>query len=288
MKQDNTNPPPAAAYMRVGNIQQMFKSNTQMAQHLFKELLNDGKEHSYKEICGYVSDQTNGRGVDGNRLTDETIHSAIWYLFRYDSDFRYAQTRKGYYQKNSAESLLGDGKSSLRQFSLRELSELKEKIRLYAAVPGMSEQEQKDVSQVLQNITGAIDQALIQIDDDVFGATRMNADNLKITDELFNDGDRVIAYFDIWLDVDKRFGTQTEGTDAYIDLCVNYYPKDKTLSVYYILHDADGAERDPVSVPDLTAYERDAILTKLRDAGLDECVTEMQAEPDEGAGMTMT
>jgi hypothetical protein len=189
--------------------------------------------------------------------------------------------------KNSAESLLGDGKSGLRQFALRALNETKEKILLHAATPGTSEQEQKDVSQVLQNITDAIDQALIRIDDNVLGAVRMNANNLKITDKLFADGDRVTAYFDTGFDVDRRFGTQTEGTDAYISLCANYYPEDEELSVYYILHDTDGTELDPVSVLDLTAYESETIRQLMIDAGLEECITEMYAQ-DEDEGMAMT
>jgi hypothetical protein len=287
MKQDNNNLPRVAAYMRAGSLQQMFKSNAEMVRHLFKEMLDDGKEHSYKEICDYINDKTKGRNVEGGRLHDKTIYAAIWYLFKNENDFRYAQPRKGYYQKNSAESLLGDGKTGLRQFALRTLNEAKEKIQLHAVVPGMSEQEQKGVSQVLRNITGAIDRALIRIYDNVLGATRMTSDNLKITDELFADGDRVTAYFDTWFDVDKRFGTQTEGTDAYIDLCANYYPEDETLSVYYILHDTDGTERDPVSVPDLTAYERETIWQLMIDAGLEERITEI-SDPNEEEGMTMT
>jgi hypothetical protein len=285
MKQDN-NPPRVFAYMRVGSSQQMFNSNADMVRHFFQELLDDGKEHSYKEICSYINDKTNGRRVDGGRLTDETIHSAIWYLFKHDNDFRYAQTRKGYYQKNSAESLLGNGKNSLRQVSLQTLSEAKEKIQIHAALPGISEQEQKDVSQILRNIIGAIEQAIARIDGNVLDATRMTSDNLQITDELFADGNRVTAYFDTWFDVDRRFGTQTEGTDAYIDLCANYYPEDETLSVYYILHDTDGAERDPVSVTDLTEYERETIWQLMIDAGLEERIAEI-SEPDEDEGMKM-
>jgi transposase len=96
-------------------------------------------------------------------------------------------------QKNSAENLLGDGNNGLRQVSLRLLDEATEKIRLHANLPGMSEQERRDVTRVLQHITGAVDQAISRIADNGLDVTRMTAENMEITDALFPDGDRVTA-----------------------------------------------------------------------------------------------
>lgn len=97
----NDKPPCVAAYARVGSIQQLFASDGDMARYLFKELLADGQEHSTKEINDYIHEKTNGQGVDGKRLTDETIHSAIWYMFRRDHDLSYMQTRMLVWEKIS-------------------------------------------------------------------------------------------------------------------------------------------------------------------------------------------
>jgi hypothetical protein len=256
-----------------------------MVRHLFKELLDDGEEHSYKEISSYINDKTNRRSVDGGRLTDESIHSAIWYIFRHDNDFRYAQTRKGYYQKNNAQSLLSDGKAGLRQFSLRALGEAKEKIQLQADLQDMSEQEQAAVSRMLRNIAGAIDQAMERIDSNALDATQMTADTMEITDELCIEDDHINAYIAAWFDVDARFGTQTHNTDDYVNVYANYYPETEELEVGYTLIRADGSDSDFVAV-ELTDSERKAVLEKLKDAGLDECVAEMRCGQDEDAGMT--
>lgn len=86
----------AATYMRVGSIQQLFSSNADMARHLFKELLNDGQEHSTKEINNYIFEKPVGWGVDSERLTagwtftisttDRTVLKSptqiAWHLFR--------------------------------------------------------------------------------------------------------------------------------------------------------------------------------------------------------------
>ncbi|MDR1410044.1 MAG: hypothetical protein LBJ12_07275 [Oscillospiraceae bacterium] len=53
------------------------------------------------------------------------------------------------------------------------------------------------------------------------------------------------------------------------------------MEVGYTLIAADGSDSDFVAV-ELADSERDAILAKLREAGLDECIAEMNAEPDEG------
>lgn len=121
----NDKPPRAVVYARVGSIQQLFRSNADMARHLFKELLKDGQEHSSKEINDYIYDKTNGIGVDRDRLTEETIHSAIWYMFRHDHDLSYMQTCKGYYQRNTVDNLLGDSPNSLRGSAIRILSDAK-------------------------------------------------------------------------------------------------------------------------------------------------------------------
>jgi hypothetical protein len=288
MKREKADKPlRAVLYARVGSIQQAFRSNAELARHFFKELLEDGKEHSYREVRDYVLDKTDGRGVDGERMTDETIHSAIWYMFRHERDTDYLQTHKGYYQKTTAELLLGDSPHSLKEFALRSLAEARERIDGYADASGLSGDERQKLAPIRDAINFIMGNTMRQISE-YDSAQAMTAENLDIDDELIIDEDHVNAYLGMWFDADKRFGLQTEGTDAYINLYADYYPENGSLNVYYILHDSDGAGREPVPVSDLTDFERETILRLMRDAGLEERVTEMQDSPDEDTGMTMT
>jgi hypothetical protein len=288
MKQEKPDKPPrVAAYARFATIQQAFRSNAELARHFFKELLEDGKEHSYREIKGYVLDKTDGRGVDGERMTDETIHSAIWYMFRQEQDTSYIQTRKGYYQKTTPELLLGDSSHSLKEFALRTLSEARERIGEYAAITGISEDERQKLAPFRDAIDFMTENTMRQISEYDL-AQAMTAENLDIDGVLCIEGDHVNAYLGVWFNADKRFGLQTEGKDSYINLYADYYPEDGSLSVYYILHDTDGTEREPVSATGLTDFERETILKLMRDAGLEECITEMQDSPGEEAGMTFS
>jgi len=70
-----------------------------MAKFYLAELLNDGEAHSKAEILGYIQEKVNGVGVDGKRLTDETISAAIWYGIRHGTA-NYTQISKGWFQKN--------------------------------------------------------------------------------------------------------------------------------------------------------------------------------------------
>jgi hypothetical protein len=281
------NPPRAAVYARFATIRQAFASNSEMARHLFKELPEDGKEHSYREIVGYIMDRAGGVGAGARRMTDETVHSAIWYMFRQDHDVSYIQTRKGYYQKNTAELLLGDGVGSLKELALRVLSEARERISEYAAVPNLSGQERRKLAPLREAIDVRLESVMRQIAE-YDAAQAMTAENLEVDGELIMEGDRVGAYLGVWFNADRRFGIQTEGTDAYISLYADFYPADGSLGVYYILHDTDGTEREPVPVTDLTGSERETILKLMRDAGLEECVAEMRSDPDEDTGMTFS
>jgi len=258
-----------------------------MARHLFKELLNDGQEHNTKEINDYIFDKTNGRGVDGERLTEETIHSAIWYMFRHDHDLSYVQTRKGFYQKSTVENLLGDGPNSLRGAAIRALSDARKTIHQYLSVPGLSEQEQKELIPIRKAVMEEVENAIQAIRSDRLGQEVMTADNLEINanDGLIIDGEKINAYIGAYLDVDKRFHLETDGTDEYVNLYADYYPADGRLDVFYIHHGSDGGEIATKTVDDLTDDERDVILQLMKDAGLDERVTEMNEDQD--SGMTM-
>ena len=272
------------------NIQQKFRSNTKMAQTLFKKLLDDGREHSFREICDYIFDECDGRGVDGERMTAETVHSAIWYMFRHDRDFRYAQTRKGYYQKNNMENLLGGGDSGLRQYSMRLLNDAKEKIRLHAALPGLSGEEKAQIQPVLKRYLKAIEIAADEIQAADFGQVTITADNLEINGlHMVDECGFINAHFQQSFDEDSRFGTELYGTDGYMNLYAEYYPEDDRLDVFYIIYHNDGTDdgspEEAVYVEDISDNERETILQLMRDAGLDECIAEMNEDQD--AGMTL-
>jgi hypothetical protein len=58
------------------------------------------------------------------------------------------------------------------------------------------------------------------------------------------------------------------------------------LEVGYTLIKADGSDSDFVVVK-LSDNERNAILEKFHDAGLDECITMMRDEQNDASGLTM-
>jgi hypothetical protein len=176
----NDKPPRVAFYARVASMHQLFASNGDMARYLFKELLADGMEHSTKEINDYIFKKTGSIGVEGERLTDETIHSAIWYMFRRDHDLSYMQTRKGFYQKNTVENLLGDGPNSLRGAAIRALSDARKTIHQHLSVPGLSEKEQKELIPIRKAIMGEVDNTIQAIRSDSLGQEVMTVENLEI------------------------------------------------------------------------------------------------------------
>ncbi|MDR2513592.1 MAG: hypothetical protein LBD02_00060 [Christensenellaceae bacterium] len=112
-------------------------------------------------------------------------------------------------------------------------------------------------------------------------------DNIEIDRELFIEDDYINAYIGAWFDVDARFGTQTHGTDDYLNVYANFTPATDELEVGYTLIKADGSDSGFVAV-ELADSEKTAILEKLREAGLDECIVEMQEDSDESECMRMT
>lgn len=272
-------------YARIGSVYQQFRSNSDMARHFFKELLEDGQEHSAKEINEYIFDKTGSTGVDGARLTDETIHSAIWYLFRHDHDLSYIQIRKGYYQRNTVENLLGDGPNSFRSNVVRVLSDAKKIIQQFASVPNLTEREQLELTPMKNAIMKEVENAFQAICASNLGQEVMTRDNLFVDSELIIIDDHINAYLGAWFDVDKRFKTETYGTDEYINLYADYYPADVRLDVFFVHHGSDGGEIVTKPVDDLTDSEREVILQLMKEIGLDNLVAEMSEEQDSGMVM---
>jgi hypothetical protein len=105
----------------------------------------------------------------------------------------------------------------------------------------------------------------------------LTADEITIDPELMIEYDHINASIGTWFDVDEKFGTQTHGTDDWVNFYADYYPTDGRLEACYILNHADGSDSDPVPV-ELADSERDIILEMMREQGLDECILEMQQE----------
>jgi hypothetical protein len=85
-----------------------------------------------------------------------------------------------------------------------------------------------------------------------------------------------------------RFRKEQMMMDKNINVYANYTPATDELEVGYTLIKADGSNSDFVAV-ELADSEREAILAKLKEAGLDECVAEMRDNAnDEDEGITMT
>ena len=104
-------------------------------------------------------------------------------------------------------------------------------------------------------------------------SVQMTADNIKVDGELFVESDYINAYIEAWFDVDERFGTNTYDTDDYVNVCANYYSDTDELEVGYTLI-SDDEDHDFVAV-EISTGEREVIFGKMRDVGLDECISEM-------------
>jgi hypothetical protein len=113
-------------------------------------------------------------------------------------------------------------------------------------------------------------------------------DNIRINDELIIEDDHINAITESWFDVDARFGTVTRDTDSYVNVYADYFPKDDRLDVCYVVAHPSGDDEDAVPVNDLAESEREAFMQRMHEAGLDECIAEMEAEQSEDGGMTMT
>jgi hypothetical protein len=261
-----------------------FRSNADMVRHYFKELMADGQERSTKEINEYIHEKSDGQGVDGKRLTDETIHSAIWYMFRQDHDVSYTQTRKGFYQKSTANDMVENAKNNLCAVAVRKLDTVTRAIK-NAESPGLPEKEKEKLVSLKTAILDAIDGVRQTIGEEGFGRELMTEDNISIDSELIIEDDHINAYVAIWFDADKRLGLNTEGTDEYVNLYADYYPENGRLDVFYIHRrpDAELIAQNPVE--DITAGEKELIIRLMKDEGMDELIAEMKNEPESGMSM---
>ena len=77
-----------------------FRSNADLARHYFRELMEDGQEHSIKEIDSYIFAKSAGQDTHGKRFTNRKIDSTLSYVFRHDPGSNYIHIRKGWYRKN--------------------------------------------------------------------------------------------------------------------------------------------------------------------------------------------
>jgi tetratricopeptide (TPR) repeat protein len=187
--------------------------------------------------------------------------------------------------EDEAKNLLSDAPDSLKGIALRKLEDFKKSIPLYSKFINIPDPLREELTALQNAVTAVLDDAMSQIRE--YGVVLMTGDNIEIDRELLIEDDHINAYVGAWFDVDARFGTQTYDTDDYVNVYANYFPETEELEVGYTLITADGSDSDFVAV-ELADTERDAILTKLREAGLDECVAEMQAEPDEDVGIQLT
>jgi hypothetical protein len=111
----------------------------------------------------------------------------------------------------------------------------------------------------------------------------LTADDITVDPELMMEDDHINAAIGTWFDVDEKFGTHTHGTDDWVNFYADYYPVDGRLEAFFIIDHADSSDSEPVPV-ELSDSERDIILAKMREQGLDERVREMEQD----AEITMT
>ena len=108
---------------------------------------------------------------------------------------------------------------------------------------------------------------------------RLTAEDIRINhDDMFNEdeSDTITAYLETRFDVDKRFGTTAHGTDDYINLYAEFNPYEERLALFYFIHYADGKVSDSIDVRDVSDSEKKAILGVMKEAGLDDVISEMK------------
>ncbi|MDR1891989.1 MAG: hypothetical protein LBQ48_03140, partial [Oscillospiraceae bacterium] len=113
------------------------------------------------------------------------------------------------------------------------------------------------------------------------GKWRLTAADIRIgPDDMETDVENscISASIQSWFDVDARFGTETYGMDDYINLYADFNPFLHNFELYYFIHYANGNVSDAVYVEDVSAEERNTILSLMREAGLDKLRDEYETE----------
>jgi hypothetical protein len=105
----------------------------------------------------------------------------------------------------------------------------------------------------------------------------LTENDIRISDGLIIDEDRINAYIEQWSDLDKWLGIQMRETEDYVNIYADYYPETARLEVYYCIHRTDGTDSDKTIVP-LADSEKELILRLMREQGLDDCVREMKQD----------
>jgi hypothetical protein len=184
--------------------------------------------------------------------------------------------------EDEAKTLLSDAPGSLRGIALRGLENLRKNLQSRSAFINMSASLRDDLT-VLQNVIAeTLDNAMNQIK---YGSVLMTKDNFEISGELIIEDDHIKGYLEPQFDVDIRFGIANLNANERISVYADYYPDTEGLEVSYTLFKADVPDCDFMAFK-LADSERAAILEKLREAGLDECVAEMETEETSGLQMT--
>ena len=114
--------------------------------------------------------------------------------------------------------------------------------------------------------------------------TLITENNIYIERELFIEDDYINALISARFDVDDRFGTATRGTADYLNIYANYSPDTDELEVGYTLIKDDGTDCDFKEVR-IADSEKAAIFAKMKEAGLDEAIAEMNENQDSGMAM---
>jgi hypothetical protein len=241
---------------------------------------------------GYTDDEVENGGIIFSEIPDEAEDkfyvdresgTVRWLYFNPDSDaggqyvenvLDYALIREAAEAEDFFDHIGGCCKQYLINVDTDEFPDYDE---LFKTIPADFEGCTEATKTVLSAVASA---ALAE------GRTLVTKENIEIDRELFIEDDHINAYVAAWFDVDARFGTATYDTASYVNVYANYFPETEELEVGYTLIKADGSDSDFVAIK-LADTERTAILEKLREAGLDECVAELQSDPDKNVGMTM-
>lgn len=86
-------------------------------------------------------------------------------------------------------------------------------------------------------------------------------EDVRCCDELIVEADHIDATYELWLEVDKYFGTNTRNTDTWINFYTDWRPDGKITAMYVIESDEKSKEYDW----ELTLEEQDFFRKKMED-----------------------
>ena len=115
---------------------------------------------------------------------------------------------------------------------------------------------------------------------DEYGKWRLTSEDLRIDPDdvgMNDDCDKICTYLETHCNLDARLDMEHEPS-SYVNLYAEFEPFTDGFELYYYIHYANGDVSDQIFLDDFNESEKEAIMSLMREKGMDDLVKEILVE----------